>query len=167
MPVLTVSTAVGSSPLARGTLPILPLVSLGDRLIPARAGNTSRMITLHALATAHPRSRGEHRPRRRRIFAPHGSSPLARGTPNARLGAAESRRLIPARAGNTTPAPPAVGEKAAHPRSRGEHKIRFAATLSTCGSSPLARGTQKATGKRITRQRLIPARAGNTGRSNS
>ena len=91
----------GSSPLARGTLPLRDSYSKPLRLIPARAGNT--LCTAHVLVrrAAHPRSRGEHTA----IFNPTpislGSSPLARGTPGDPTGYPPNRRLIPARAGNT------------------------------------------------------------------
>ena len=51
--------------------------------------------------SAHPRSRGEHIARARRVDAVQGSSPLARGTLQAATAGGFSRRLIPARAGNT------------------------------------------------------------------
>ena len=70
----------GSSPLARGTPHQREGQAQRRRLIPARAGNTCRLGTLHMATTAHPRSRGEHF----RFFPGFercgGSSPLARGT---------------------------------------------------------------------------------------
>ncbi len=112
------------------------------RLIPARAGNTSRRAQLRPRRTAHPRSRGEHQPLSRTVRVRGGSSPLARGTRFP--GAAEHGwvRLIPARAGNTV--------KAA------------TSPMPTAGSSPLARGTPGFLSSLINEQRLIPARAGNT-----
>ena len=70
------------------------------RLIPARAGNIIRALSLRAYTTAHPRSRGEHRPIIERSAAPSGSSPLARGTYNGANSKWAKFRLIPARAGN-------------------------------------------------------------------
>ena len=115
------SPIVGSSPLARGTLLSRITVPAGDRLIPARAGNTYAISSFSATSSAHPRSRGEHGMRMPRVSPSCGSSPLARGTltPTTRATATRGssplargarsgqvqgspeHRLIPARAGNT------------------------------------------------------------------
>ena len=52
--------ALGSSPLARGTLCRVFVDVFICRLIPARAGNTSALTVDLPCDTAHPRSRGEH-----------------------------------------------------------------------------------------------------------
>ena len=98
----------GSSPLARGT-PVSPEpVEKPLRLIPARAGNTHCCASqpsppLNALA---------------------GSSPLARGTPRRSPDVQCVAGLIPARAGNTVRPPRLLRTWWAHPRSRGEHRVR-------------------------------------------
>ena len=71
------------------------------RLIPARAGNTGRVILSEYNNPAHPRSRGEHFPCASDAHLLFGSSPLARGTPPGRGRGLNFFRLIPARAGNT------------------------------------------------------------------
>ena len=71
-------------------------------------------------------------------------------------------RLIPARAGNTVLAGMGWVWAAAHPRSRGEHNDPNDTWGRGFGSSPLARGTHWLAGFVYVRQRLIPARAGNT-----
>ena len=91
----------GSSPLARGTLLVSAIVARKSRLIPARAGNTALTGTRSPTFTAHPRSRGEHAFEKATGYDVFGSSPLARGTPGYTAGVRGSRRLIPARAGNT------------------------------------------------------------------
>ena len=73
--------ADGSSPLARGTHFQLCFHNMTPRLIPARAGNTVDDCEMSEVHPAHPRSRGEHAPPIRIAPMPHGSSPLARGTP--------------------------------------------------------------------------------------
>ena len=111
----------GSSPLARGALPIqgLELATLG--LIPAGAGSTQGRTGTPSRPWAHPRWRGEHRTTSRRSSASRGSSPLARGAHLTSLHLSLQQRLIPAGAGST------VGEAwkqldgGAHPRWRGEH----------------------------------------------
>ena len=70
----------GSSPLARGTLHPVTRRGQSARLIPARAGNIRAPCPAIRLATAHPRSRGEHLVRALLSPFPLGSSPLARGT---------------------------------------------------------------------------------------
>ena len=91
-----------------------------------------------------------------------GSSPLARGTPVHREGITGARRLIPARAGNTSVVQISALTPAAHPRSRGEHAEWLGKVLGPAGSSPLARGTHSRQRRYGRARRLIPARAGNT-----
>ena len=92
---------IGSSPLARGT----PVRShggrLGQRFIPARAGNTSISTEITVRSSVHPRSRGEHVNPDRDHAHPIGSSPLARGTRQRAGRLLMPGRFIPARAGNT------------------------------------------------------------------
>ena len=111
---------------------------------------------------AHPRSRGEHPDDKIPRFRMNGSSPLARGTLlEADTGDVPSR-LIPARAGNTSPVSVTLFLSPAHPRSRGEHVIQSLSASKTGGSSPLARGTRDGETQVRRATRLIPARAGNT-----
>ena len=133
--------AFGSSPLARGTLAIRSGHSQRFRLIPARAGNTGRVQVRVLCIAAHPRSRGEHNLSSHAHNYAAGSSPLARGTRPAQAPRGSSWRLIPARAGNTAVIMQGRGCAAAHPRSRGEHGLRFSFFYLFNGSSPLARGT--------------------------
>ena len=114
---------------------------------------------------AHPRSRGEHVQQMQKHNTVGGSSPLARGTRGNSGDVCTGHRLIPARAGNTQNK--AVEKKylAAHPRSRGEHKLTEFIRYKETGSSPLARGTQGGQAGAGVQGRLIPARAGNTGSS--
>ena len=72
--------AWGSSPLARGTPRHQPARNLHRGLIPARAGNTLRLLVRSECMWAHPRSRGEHRKMEPLKAKRAGSSPLARGT---------------------------------------------------------------------------------------
>ena len=136
------STAIGSSPLARGTLATAPRLDALLRFIPARAGNTPGATSRAGRTAVHPRSRGEHPRILRDVVLLHGSSPLARGTQVWSDGVPERRRFIPARAGNT------------YPDCRPDYH--------QCGSSPLARGTRSARRGVWRRWRFIPARAGNT-----
>ena len=159
----SVPAGVGSSPLARGTQQALAYYRAVARLIPARAGNTSSRRHLAGLSPAHPRSRGEHVTVAGCSWGYTGSSPLARGTRTLPFEKRLSARLIPARAGNTELNLVTLSPAAAHPRSRGEHLHSFAAEMVNDGSSPLARGTPEWLDNEREKDRLIPARAGNTG----
>ena len=93
--------ARGSSPLARGTLILIPPPYRSVGLIPARAGNTRWRGRFASGCRAHPRSRGEHIAGFDREMVEQGSSPLARGTQDRLTFASFASGLIPARAGNT------------------------------------------------------------------
>ena len=92
----------GSSPLARGTRRHPNPCRRPGRLIPARAGNTTRPPDSETSGSAHPRSRGEHSAIIHEKPLMNGSSPLARGTLPGMHEIPVPSRLIPARAGNTT-----------------------------------------------------------------
>ena len=94
-------TNMGSSPLARGTLPQPPRGAAAMGLIPARAGNTIIRPHNFSFNKAHPRSRGEHFTTGKDSSTGLGSSPLARGTLGLPLMEQGPPGLIPARAGNT------------------------------------------------------------------
>ena len=133
---------VGSSPLARGLQAGETLKTLAGRIIPARAGFTFRLNTLHSKFRDHPRSRGVYRALELRKDATRGSSPLARGLPKRNTHQHRTHGIIPARAG-FTPQNPLISSS-----------IR--------GSSPLARGLQLEARVREALNRIIPARAGFT-----
>ena len=114
----------GSSPLARGTQVQKFRERWLRRLIPARAGNTRAVAPGRAPGTAHPRSRGEHSELLWLLGQDCGSSPLARGTRGACGASGTLSRLIPARAGNTAMFHVFMMGFPAHPRSRGEHRVR-------------------------------------------
>ena len=91
-----------------------------------------------------------------------GSSPLARGL----LGVGGLRllswRIIPARAGFTSPAWRPAEASRDHPRSRGVYHVLHAVRYPTRGSSPLARGLPELDRCGFEGQGIIPARAGFT-----
>ena len=95
-------SGLGSSPLARGTLPSNHVENVHSGLIPARAGNTRRTHPGGDRGGAHPRSRGEHLYSITTLSMVLGSSPLARGTRLKVFQDRADRGLIPARAGNTS-----------------------------------------------------------------
>ena len=138
-----IHTHMGSSPLARGLLGAAGAFRSRGRIIPARAGFTLFTIYCAYSRRDHPRSRGVYGLTEYGFSVTVGSSPLARGLPPPNPHSGLSSRIIPARAGFTSPTSPR--------------------TTARVGSSPLARGLQIKSSKRILRHRIIPARAGFTG----
>ena len=136
--------SLGSSPLARG----LPCPGRGMRrcwrIIPARAGFTSRMKPLGCSFRDHPRSRGVYKPVTVRSAIEDG--------------------IIPARAGFTRKRPCPRKICSDHPRSRGVYGTQSAIMNFAAGSSPLARGLRLSKRSLRASRRIIPARAGFTHR---
>ncbi len=152
----------GSSPRVRGTPPDSCSPWIISWFIPACAGNTRRTLPSHRRSPVHPRVCGEHdREYFDSIFG-DGSSPRVRGTPPRQPAAPQSRRFIPACAGNTPPRPPAAPATAVHPRVCGEHTRRTRMPNSLVGSSPRVRGTRDVGHQEVQHARFIPACAGNT-----
>ena len=119
---LALSMASGSSPLTRGTHHLLVAGNDGAGIIPAYAGNTTRLGSTLGLNGDHPRLRGEHAVPERRYHQVGGSSPLTRGTRSSVNMDSKSLRIIPAYAGNTQNAIQSQLAKWDHPRLRGEHQ---------------------------------------------
>ena len=137
-----VVTQDGSSPLARGLPSESILCTIRGRIIPARAGFTRALANIHLPSKDHPRSRGVYPYGRSEITPSSGSSPLARGLPEAAINENGDIGIIPARAGFTRNA--------------------YAYPLLITGSSPLARGLPEYAEHKAVRPRIIPARAGFT-----
>ncbi len=153
---------LGSSPLARGTLPE-PVVAEERRgIIPACAGNTVTRVHDDRFRRDHPRLRGEHTTWTTSARSAGGSSPLARGTPSSSSLTSSGNGIIPACAGNTSVPLRNVRRRRDHPRLRGEHVVNPVTPDTVVGSSPLARGTRMTTSATSRRTRIIPACAGNT-----
>ena len=140
---IDMQSAIGSSPLARGTPRVSHRNTRHRRFIPAGAGNTAWSLRPWSGCAVHPRWRGEHTTTRLPYERRNGSSPLARGTQFAAVAQRKKRRFIPAGAGNTS--------------------CRRCLVADLRGSSPLARGTPLGRPGSPARSRFIPAGAGNTG----
>ena len=155
-------TVPGSSPLARG----LHLSS--DKswskvgIIPARAGFTPRRAREPTATSDHPRSRGVYVAAGLVLDGRAGSSPLARGLRRARARRRAERRIIPARAGFTSPWTTCHNPPQDHPRSRGVYEVGWINEDGMTGSSPLARGLLRVRPGGGVCCRIIPARAGFT-----
>jgi len=159
---INLRSRAGSSPRARGTLLPPTRHQVGDRVIPACAGNTAIRIVVTAMPPGHPRVRGEHLDC---LIVDHihdGSSPRARGTLDELLAFIVEDRVIPACAGNTSRWRGSSDRVPGHPRVRGEHCRSSASASSEDGSSPRARGTRLHDHARHVGHRVIPACAGNT-----
>ena len=153
---------IGSSPRVRGTRPLYPLTLGPIRFIPACAGNTRYLRGRNSPRTVHPRVCGEHCRPTVLMISRYGSSPRVRGTLLQRLVQYISRRFIPACAGNTYGYSRPFGLPSVHPRVCGEHRAATAAARYATGSSPRVRGTREMGGVTTTKDRFIPACAGNT-----
>ena len=94
-----------------------------------------------------------------------GSSPLTRGAPHQQVLSPVPPRLIPAHAGSTGWRELRGILSAAHPRSRGEHRLTFTHMIPGLGSSPLTQGALIHCLSRRLHLRLIPAHAGSTNAS--
>ena len=133
------------------------------RIFPARAGNTPVSCGFTTVPTDHPRTGGEHAYVAVNLDGFGGSSPHGRGTRRSGRRCRGPRRIIPARAGNTSAPAPAPAPRPDHPRTGGEHASRPLIIRFDSGSSPHGRGTREGNPQVGLRLRIIPARAGNTG----
>ena len=156
------ASSTGSSPLARGLRSSQLSLLFSFRIIPARAGFTPGRPDAGAGQRDHPRSRGVYASQYRVAYARAGSSPLARGLPGVEGAGRAGERIIPARAGFTVHWGCADLGGSDHPRSRGVYRRQRIWTLSSAGSSPLARGLPAGVMHTSTGVRIIPARAGFT-----
>ena len=152
----------GSSPLARGLRPPDPIGERGQGIIPARAGFTRRRHRGSCRRGDHPRSRGVYGQDGGDAVYFYGSSPLARGLPEADRGCGVISRIIPARAGFTVQYFDHYPAESDHPRSRGVYASAPGGRRREKGSSPLARGLPSTTIYHVMEARIIPARAGFT-----
>ena len=140
---VTTWTANGSSPLARGLLHVVPHVFNAGRIIPARAGFTTPRPPASPAAADHPRSRGVYPNAALQVVRNLGSSPLARGLLECRVGRGQRLRIIPARAGFTSWSTTPTRRTTDHPRSRGVYFMSAFTGMRIRGSSPLARGLRR------------------------
>ena len=141
----TVTLWSGSSPLTRGLPPRPAVWPARLRIIPARAGFTSRHRPPESGPGDHPRSREVYGERPDRGTGRLGSSPLARGLLTINPPARRRLRIIPARAGFTSADIVTGMCLEDHPRSRGVYTVHVLGADGKGGSSPLARGLRSTT----------------------
>ena len=153
---------MGSSPRMRGTLGSAIQAPFILGIIPAYAGNTTRILRKPLTNRDHPRVCGEHAAFAFAGLAEEGSSPRMRGTRHDSGGRAIDSGIIPAYAGNTSTIIDSRELRGDHPRVCGEHSCRSSARTCPRGSSPRMRGTLFGRMGRVQPPGIIPAYAGNT-----
>ena len=153
--------STGSSPRVRGTLHQLEIPQLGQRFIPACAGNAFAVRRFPLRSTVHPRVCGERQTASLEFSSQIGSSPRVRGTRPAPPVGGVGGRFIPACAGNARRRRATGRRRAVHPRVCGERSKAHVAELASRGSSPRVRGTPAAEFHVDDEGRFIPACAGN------
>ena len=153
--------ALGSSPRVRGTLDLRRRESVGNRFIPAGAGNAASACRRKRSRPVHPRGCGERTMAGGGTSNSHGSSPRVRGTPAAASPTAPLVRFIPAGAGNASGCPWRFRKWSVHPRGCGERQVAVHTPTVAFGSSPRVRGTPEMLRAVNLAVRFIPAGAGN------
>ena len=135
----------GSSPRMRGTPLHDAYIGGFMGIIPAHAGNTRCETRCTAPRRDHPRACGEHLSGDAAAFDRQGSSPRMRGTRRSTSSTRSATRD--------------------HPRACGEHAVLAVREDEVSGSSPRMRGTLNCRNEWRACAGIIPAHAGNTGRS--
>ena len=153
---------MGSSPLTQGKHQADRTRRRKDGLIPAHAGKTERLPDRRGPGRAHPRSRRENHLMPQPIDLSAGSSPLTRGKRYISGGKIEALGLIPTHTGRAFRAISILCPEWVQLRSRGENHMPSDNGMSYSGSSPLTRGKQEGSARRIRPGRLIPTHAGKT-----
>ena len=146
----------------RGTLQLTSDEKEERGIIPAYAGNTTRLPMPTPAARDHPRVCGEHFHSQALLSPVVGSSPRMRGTLRLLFPDPAGTGIIPAYAGNTCRSSARRSSQRDHPRVCGEHLIFRAACEGRMGSSPRMRGTPITYRHYDRPDGIIPAYAGNT-----
>ena len=137
-----VAVAAGSSPRVRGKQPVGVNYHYRQRIIPARAGQTSFAVRCAEVMSDHPRACGANDLSFTDLRGADGSSPRVRGKLlHGRL-LRRQRRIIPARAGQTSACVRTSPTRSDHPRACGANPFSGLAVALIAGSSPRVRGKQ-------------------------
>ena len=152
----------GSSPRVRGKLRRAVPMQSGLRIIPARAGQTSRSSVRTSCFPDHPRACGANELMATTLKQFNGSSPRVRGKRLAVADRLLTNRIIPARAGQTKTLLPTFCPHSDHPRACGANCPAGKSRGCVYGSSPRVRGKLGADDLIERGVRIIPARAGQT-----
>ena len=152
----------GSSPRVRGKRTSSPRCGIGGRIIPARAGQTRCLVSERQVSPDHPRACGANAVGCPRCRGVRGSSPRVRGKPHGLAIPGVQVRIIPARAGQTSPPIMVYGWPTDHPRACGANYCSARLKSRAHGSSPRVRGKPDRVVRVPDVGRIIPARAGQT-----
>ena len=134
---------MGSSPHTRGAHYLPVVFAAVGRIIPAYAGSTRHAMMALAVASDHPRIRGEHELLTAKKLNDTGSSPHTRGAHVLGEEVREVDGIIPAYAGSTAVPPWRRSWPGDHPRIRGEHRAVPYGQTTEIGSSPHTRGARR------------------------
>ncbi len=135
------------------------------RIIPAHAGQTVRARQIVGHVTDHPRACGANPETIRGRRRPGGSSPRMRGKRRASSAPTPRGRIIPAHAGQTESAEARLSWNTDHPRACGANEGGVRSSIALSGSSPRMRGKPSISQRIYSRNRIIPAHAGQTASS--
>ncbi len=152
----------GSSPRMRGKRRSAGRSCAGLRIIPAHAGQTFPPDTRMRWCSDHPRACGANNRHAHGHASNGGSSPRMRGKLIRGVVAGRKRRIIPAHAGQTRPAPNASTPPPDHPRACGANAKGQQLGDQMNGSSPRMRGKPVPSLRTSSTRRIIPAHAGQT-----
>ena len=152
----------GSSPRMRGKHRTDETSAIGNRIIPAHAGQTRRYRRNAARSPDHPRACGANSAVGNSVNRTDGSSPRMRGKPTSDRIALPTCRIIPAHAGQTTRNGTRRRIPPDHPRACGANALRPCRLHARYGSSPRMRGKLDDLRDMLSRLRIIPAHAGQT-----
>ena len=132
------------------------------RIIPAHAGQTTRVRYGRQAASDHPRACGANPCLVNVVSDCAGSSPRMRGKLATRICRTANQRIIPAHAGQTMAEPGFLATITDHPRACGANPTPIRPIIAGVGSSPRMRGKPRRRGRHALRGRIIPAHAGQT-----
>ena len=152
----------GSSPRVRGLPQQAGVPGHGARIIPARAGFTTSILSARSSMTDHPRACGVYLLNNYSCSHLNGSSPRVRGLPLAWRVEVTDRGIIPARAGFTAGPGFQLFVSQDHPRACGVYGAWWSWVVVLAGSSPRVRGLRRRWCFRRPWAGIIPARAGFT-----
>ena len=133
-----------------------------ERIIPAHAGQTTRVYRKHVETADHPRACGANRRCAMVRQLAYGSSPRMRGKLSPTTSRYNFPRIIPAHAGQTAPYVHRTFCRADHPRACGANGCANCRRWHAIGSSPRMRGKPRLCTAAISALRIIPAHAGQT-----
>ena len=130
---------------------------------PRVRGKQGQCLDMLLKASDHPRACGANRSSHALAHHVCGSSPRVRGKRCRGARPRGGRRIIPARAGQTSANHVPLFFCSDHPRACGANAVAVRVDVSDTGSSPRVRGKRQCSSHGQTPRRIIPARAGQTG----